>query len=162
MLTNSINFKVRPLGEDTSKEALSELGQKERDNMFYGDSIEKKEFEKNQAEYKRLKRARTTQLKQEKHEAKLMQLKQENMLRRGEGSEEKRIRSDAAGKENEVLKPFLRTYHNVDENITAVRNKLCPYQLVHEGGQFRMENPTVSTIDDYFLSSSDDIDNDCR
>lgn len=42
MLTSSINFKVRPLGEDTSKEALSELGQANRDQLFYGDSMEKK------------------------------------------------------------------------------------------------------------------------
>ena len=66
------------------------------------------------------------------------------MQRRGEGSEEKQIRSEAHGKENQVLKPWLRTYQNVDENINAMRNKMCPYQLVHEGSQFRMENPTVS------------------
>ena len=40
MLTSSINFTVKPLGEDTSKEALSELDQVKRDGMFSGNSIE--------------------------------------------------------------------------------------------------------------------------
>ena len=66
------------------------------------------------------------------------------MLKRGDAEEIKPIRSEAHGKENKVLKPWLRTYQHVDENITAVPNKLCPYQLVHEGGQFRMEHPYVS------------------
>ena len=66
------------------------------------------------------------------------------MLNRGDAEEIKPIRSEAHGKENKVLKPWLRTYQHVDENITAVPNKLCPYQLVHEGGQFRMEHPYVS------------------
>ena len=65
-------------------------------------------------------------------------------MKRGEGSEEKKIRSEAGGKENPVLKPFLRKYQNVDENISTIRSKLCPYQLVKEGDQFRMENPGVS------------------
>ena len=66
------------------------------------------------------------------------------MLKRGDAEEIKPIRSEAHGKENKVLKPWLRSYQHVDENITAVPNKLCPYQLVHEGGQFRMEHPYVS------------------
>lgn len=66
------------------------------------------------------------------------------MLKRGEGSEEKPIRSEAHGKENSVLKSYLKKYQNVDENIVSTKHKVCPYQLVHEGGQFRVENPTVS------------------
>ena len=35
-------------------------------------------------------------------------------------------------KENKVLKPFLRRYNNVDENVLAVRAQNNCYQLVHE------------------------------
>jgi len=35
-------------------------------------------------------------------------------MKRGEGSEEKKIRSDADGKENKVLDPYLKKYQNVD------------------------------------------------
>ena len=75
---------------------------------------------------------------------KMEELRIDNMLKRGEGSDEKPIRSEAHGKENQVLKPWLRTYQNVDENIVANQNKLCSYQLVHEGNQFRFEHPDVS------------------
>ena len=49
--------------------------------------------------------------------------------RRGEGSEERKIRSEANGKENSVLKPYMKKYQNVDENITTVkqRYKNVPY-----------------------------------
>ena len=70
---------------------------------------------------------------------------EEARMKRGEGSEEKRIRSEADGKENYVLKPFLRKYQNVDENIKTIRSKICPHQLIREGDQFRMENPDVSS-----------------
>ena len=143
-MTSSINFNVRPLREDTSKEAMSELDQAKRDFMFYGDSIEKKQIKQAQSEEKKYRRARNLQLKQRKQEERLEELRIENMLNRGDAQEIKPIRSEARGKENKVLKPWLKTYNNVDENITAVPNKLCPYQLVHEGGQFRMEHPFVS------------------
>ena len=48
MLTSSINFRVRPLsesrGDNTSKEALSELDQTKRDQYFFGNSLEKKKL----------------------------------------------------------------------------------------------------------------------
>ena len=40
-MASSINFNVRPLREDTSKEAMSEL---DRRDPFYGDSIERKQL----------------------------------------------------------------------------------------------------------------------
>ena len=64
-MASSINFNVRPLREDTSKEAMSELDQARRD-PFYGDSIERKQAKLAQTEAKKLRRARTLQLKQEK------------------------------------------------------------------------------------------------
>ena len=89
------------------------------------------------------------QLKAERKAEKLRELeakqREEKLLKRGEGSDTKPIRSEVEAKENKVLKPYLRKYQNVDENIVTVQQKLCPYQLVHEGGQFRMENPTVRT-----------------
>ena len=77
-------------------------------------------------------------------EERLEKMRIAEMLKRGESGLEKPVRSDAHGKENKVLKPWLRTYQDVDENITAVPNKMCPYQLVHEGNQFRLEHPFVS------------------
>ena len=126
-MTSSINFNVRPLREETSKEALSELDQARRDQLFYGDSLEKKEFAKAQSEEKKLRRARTIQLKEQKKLLKLERERVDNLMKRGEGSAEKPIRSEAHGKENLVLKPWLRTYQNVDENINTVKSKLCPY-----------------------------------
>ena len=35
-------------------------------------------------------------------------------------------------KENKTLKPYLRRYNNVDENVLAVRTHNNCYQLVHE------------------------------
>ena len=66
------------------------------------------------------------------------------MLKRGEGTPERKLRSEVEGKENLTLNPYLRRYHNVDENITTIRQKSCPYQLVREAGQFKQENPAVS------------------
>ena len=43
--------------------------------------------------------------------------KYESMIKRGCGSEEKPTRSTANGKENMTLKPYLRNYLNVDNNI---------------------------------------------
>lgn len=84
------------------------------------------------------------QLKEKRQEEMKERQRKANMLLRGESGLEKPVRSEAQGKENRVLKPWLRTYQDVDENITAVPNKMCPYQLVHEGNQFRMEHPFVS------------------
>ena len=83
-------------------------------------------------------------LKQEKQAEMLRQIELEAQHKRGEGTPEKPIRSEADGKENQVLKQYMRKYQNVDDNIVTVKHKLCPYQLVHEGTQFRMENPGVS------------------
>lgn len=80
----------------------------------------------------------------EKKETAMQEKLLDNMIKRGEGSAEKRIRSTVDGKENHTLNPYMTRYQNVDENITAVRQKSCPYQLVREDGQFKQENPTVS------------------
>jgi hypothetical protein len=66
------------------------------------------------------------------------------MMKRGEGSDDEKIRSEAHGKENLVLNPYMRRYQNVDENIVAHPSKINPHQLIHEGGQFKQEYPTVS------------------
>ena len=52
MLNASINFKVgvRPLHEDPSVDALTELDQTRRDHFFLGDSIVKKDLIKSQIE----------------------------------------------------------------------------------------------------------------
>ena len=68
------------------------------------------------------------------------------MIKRGCGSEEKPTRSAADGKENLTLNPYLKNYLNVDNNIKTVKNRLCPYQLVHEGDQFLTEKPQVSIL----------------
>jgi len=47
-MTSSINFRVRPLTDDPSHDALTELDQARRDQIFYGDSMEKKQFVTNQ------------------------------------------------------------------------------------------------------------------
>ena len=149
-MTSSINFNMRPFGEDTLKDKESDLEKKQkqeqmlREKLFFGDSIEKKKIEYARTEYKNNRKARTLLNKEKKRIEKMEELRMDNMLKRGEGSDEKPIRSEAHGKENEVLKPWLRTYQNVDENINAIQNKLCPYQLVHEGNQFRFEHPDVS------------------
>ncbi len=64
-------------------------------------------------------------------------------MKRGEGSEEKKVRSEVDGKENKTLKPYMKRYKNVDDNILTDMNKLCTYQLVHEGEQMREEKPNV-------------------
>ena len=38
-------------------------------------------------------------------------------MKRGEGSEEKKVRSEVMGKENKTLKPYMKRYKNVDDNI---------------------------------------------
>lgn len=81
--------------------------------------------------------------KAEKLEQKLQEEKLERLMKRGEGSDEKPIRSEVHGKENKTLKTFMKRYQNVDDNIETDINKLCTYQLVNEGGQFRQEHPTV-------------------
>jgi len=82
--------------------------------------------------------------KTEKIEAELAEKKMDAMMKRGEGSDDEKIRSEAQGKENLVLSPYMRRYQNVDENIVAHRSKINSHQLIHEGGQFKQEHPTVS------------------
>ena len=93
-----------------------------------------------------MKKEKRIRLKQEKQAEQLRQAQLEAQLKLGEGTPEKPIRSEADGKENQVLKQYMRKYQNVDDNIVTVKHKLCPYQLVHEGQQFRMEHPGVSPI----------------
>lgn len=118
---------------DESKQTLSEMDQNGRDAIFYGDSIDKKRLRDYQEREKIAKKERRAQRIREHREEIHRRAIEEARMKRGEGSEEKRIRSEAEGKENPVLKPFLRKYQNVDENITTIRSKICPYQLVHEG-----------------------------
>ena len=63
----------------------------------------------------------------------------ERLMKKGEGSDEKPISSEVHGKENKTLKPFMKRYQNVDDNILTDLNRMCSYQLVQEGGQFRQE-----------------------
>ena len=147
-LASALNVKVRSLYDtrDTgSREALSDLDQAGRDSLFYGDSIEKRQVVEARAQARAYRTEKKKQRKLELLEEKERKAKEAARLKRGEGSEERPIRSEAHGKANAVLTPYLKTYQNVDENITSVLTyKNCPYQLVHEGGQFRMENPNVS------------------
>ena len=93
--------------------------------------------------HRKIKKEQRAQLKALRQQEREQKAQEEAMLKRGEGSDHKPIRSKADGKENELLKPHLNKYLNVDDNIVTVKHKLCPYQLVHEGTQFRMENPQV-------------------
>ena len=89
--------------------------------------MEKRQTAKAQTEEKKMKRAKTLLLQEKKREKVAERERIAQMLLRGETGLEKPVRSDANGKENKVLKPWLRTYQDVDENITAVPNKMCPY-----------------------------------
>ena len=64
-----------------------------------------------------LKKAKTMKRKAEKLEQKLQEEKLERLMKRGEGSDEKPIRSEVQGKENKTLKSFMKRYQNVDDNI---------------------------------------------
>ena len=88
----------------------------------------------------------TKRKKAEKLQNQLDEEKFERLMKRGEGSEEKKVRSEVAGKENKTLKPYMKRYKNVDDNILTDLNKLCTYQLVHEGNQMREEKPNVSNL----------------
>ena len=144
MLSQSINFRVGPLSEIPSKEALSEMDQAKREQMFAGDSMIKKDIKASQELQRSLRRGNTMRRKQEKIEEATRLAKEDLLLRRGEGSDEKPIRSEVEGKENFKLKKHLKKYQNVDENIITNKNMLCPFQLVQEGSQFRYERPNVS------------------
>lgn len=124
-MTSSINFRVRPLygGKDdkSSKETMVELDQAKRDTLFFGDSLERKKFKEDQELHKQMRKTQRRQKRLEKEEEARRTKKLEDMLKRGEGSEEKKIRSEVEGKENFVLNPYQKRYHNVDENITTIR-----------------------------------------
>ena len=45
------------------------------------------------------------------------------------------FKKETYSKENKTLKPYLRKYNNVDENVLAVRSQNQSYQLVHEHDQ---------------------------
>ena len=66
MLSQSINFRVGPLSEIPSKEALSEMDPAKREQMFAGDSIEKKQIKESQEMMRSLKKSHTIRRKQEK------------------------------------------------------------------------------------------------
>jgi hypothetical protein len=107
--------------------------------MFFGDSIDKKQLKEALDQEKRIRKERKMQRKLEEKEL-------EERIKKGAGTPEKAIRSEVHGKENKVLDPFLRKYQNVDENIFSVKLPPNPYQLVHEGDQFRHEQPAVSVL----------------
>ena len=144
-MTQSINFRVGRIKEQASKETLSDIDQTKRDTLFFGDSIEKKELKAALDEEKRNRRDRRIQRKVEKREAAIREQELENRIKKGTGTPEKAIRSEAFGKENKVLDPYRKRYQNVDENIIACKKPPNPYQLVHEGDQFRHEQPQVSS-----------------
>jgi hypothetical protein len=114
--------------------------------MFFGDSIDKKQLKEALDQEKRIRKERKMQRKLEKREALAREKELEERIKKGAGTPEKAIRSEVHGKENKVLDPFLRKYQNVDENIFSVKLPPNPYQLVHEGDQFRHEQPAVSVL----------------
>ena len=86
------------------------MDQNGRDAIFYGDSIDKKRLRDYQEAEKSAKKEKKAQnLREHKEEIQRRAIEVARM-KRGEGSEEKRIRSEAEGKENQVLKPFHRKY----------------------------------------------------
>ena len=54
------------------------------------------------------------------------------------------INSTYRGKENLTLKPYLRTYDNVQENVKAINQQSVRYQLIHEAKPRMNDNVSSS------------------
>lgn len=50
------------------------------------------------------------------------------------------------GKENIILKPYLRNYDNVQENVKAIHQTGTRYQLIHEAKPKMTDNVSHSKL----------------